>query len=196
MLFAAQLAAAYAPELDVEAIAVAAPAIDLGELLDDDIDDISGVTIASYAFNAFASVYAGTPGVDLEAILTPGAAAVVPEMAALCLLGQNAELHRIGDPFIGGGFVTSDPDRTEPWASLLAANTPGGARYDAPLYVAQGASDTLVRPALTAAFVAAQQALGTDVTSEVIPDTGHGLVALRALTKLLPWLAQHAPATS
>jgi len=196
VLFAAQLAESYAPELELEAIAVAAPAIDLGGLLDSDIDDISGVSIGSYAFTAFASVYADTPGVDLSAIIAPDALAVLPEMAALCLLGQNSELHQIGAPFIGGKFLLADPATTQPWATLLEANTPGGARYDVPLFVAQGASDKLVDPALTAKFVADQQALGTQVESLVIPDTGHGLVALRALATLLPWLDRVAPAAA
>ncbi|WP_290470902.1 lipase family protein, partial [Leifsonia sp. 71-9] len=50
VLFAARLARSYAPELDVRAAAVAAPATDLASLLRDDIGDVSGVTIGSYAF--------------------------------------------------------------------------------------------------------------------------------------------------
>ena len=41
------MAAAYAPEFHLEAIAVAAPAAELGTLLNDDIGDISGVTIGA-----------------------------------------------------------------------------------------------------------------------------------------------------
>jgi pimeloyl-ACP methyl ester carboxylesterase len=54
VLFAAQRAPQYAPELDIEAVAVAAPAADLTALLSDHIDDISGVTIGSYTFAAYA----------------------------------------------------------------------------------------------------------------------------------------------
>lgn len=191
-LFAAQQAADYAPELDVRAVAVAAPAVDLGKLLDADIGDISGVSIASYAFSTYSSVYASTPGIDLDSILTPAAVEAVPHMAELCLLGQNSELHDLGQPLIGG-FLSADPASTEPWASVLAENTPGGTRLEMPLYVAQGETDTLVRPELTAAFVEQQRSLGTDVTSEVLADTGHGLVALRALKTMLPWLEKAAP---
>jgi len=49
---------AYAPELSVRAAAVAAPAADLGTLLDDDIGNVSGVTIGSYAFAAYQQAYA------------------------------------------------------------------------------------------------------------------------------------------
>jgi hypothetical protein len=70
VLFAAARAPQYAPELDIEAVAVAAPAADLTALLSDHIDDISGVTIGSYTFAAYAEVYADR-GATLESILTP-----------------------------------------------------------------------------------------------------------------------------
>lgn len=187
-LFAAQLASEYAPELKLEAVAVAAPAVDLVGLLNTDIGDVSGVTIGSYAFTSFVSVYGpSTPGVTLESILTPAAAAAVPAMAELCLIGQNAALHTAAEPLIGS-FLAADPGTTEPWGALLAANTPGGVRLDAPLFVAQGATDALVHPELTADFVERQRSLGTDVTFEVFEKTGHGLVAIRALPSLLDWL--------
>src|SRR6202008_1018688 len=50
-LFGAQNAPTYAPDLDRVAFAVAAPAAELGALLDADIGDVSGVTIGAYAFD-------------------------------------------------------------------------------------------------------------------------------------------------
>jgi pimeloyl-ACP methyl ester carboxylesterase len=187
-LFAAQLARTYAPELDLRAAAVAAPATDLGALMRADIGDISGVSIASYAFTAFAEVYGpSTPDARLSAILTPGAVAALPSMSALCLIGQNKALHAIGQPLIGD-FLSSDPETTEPWATLLRQNTPGAIAITVPLFVAQGDADKLVRPEATAAFVTHERTLGTSVEFVRIPDTGHGLVAIRALHGLFDWL--------
>ncbi|MGA1836391.1 lipase family protein [Herbiconiux sp. 11R-BC] len=188
VLFAAQEAASYAPEFELRGVAVAAPATNLAELLKADIGDVSGVSIGAYAFTAYASVYGPTtPGATLDSILTPPAAAVADQMAALCLLGQNAELHTIADPLIGH-FLAVDPSTAQPWAALLTENTPGRSRLDVPLFVAQGDADELVRPEITAQFVQSQRALGTVVTSETIPGTGHGLVAVRALPALFTWL--------
>ncbi|GAA2244902.1 lipase family protein [Herbiconiux moechotypicola] len=189
-LFAAQQAAAYAPELQLKAVAVAAPATDLAALLKADIGDISGVTIGSYAFTAYASVYGpSTPGASLDTILTPAAAAAAPSMNELCLLGQNSQLHEIGAPLVGD-YLSGDPSTTQPWADLLAANTPGsgGAALPVPLFVAQGDVDQLVHPDITAAFVKSQAEAGTTVTSYTIEGTGHGTVALRAVPKLMEWL--------
>ena len=188
-LFAGQVAADYAPELTLKAVAVAAPATDLGALMNADIGDVSGVTISAYAFEAFSSVYGpSTPDADLTDILTPAGAAAVPTMAKLCLFGQNKQLHAIATPLIGG-FLSSNPVTTEPWKTMLEENTPGATPLSVPLFVAQGLSDTLVHPEFTSDFVAHEKSLGVDVVYDEIADTGHGEVALRAVPKMLPWLA-------
>lgn len=188
VLFAAQDAATYAPELRLLGVAVAAPATELGALLKADIGDVAGVSIGAYAFSAYASVYGSTtPGATLETILTAAGAAATPSMYRLCLLSENSQLHAIATPLIGN-YLRADPTALEPWASLLAANTPGAVALTVPLFVAQGDTDTLVRPGDTAAFAEAQCAAGTRVTYVALRGTGHGLVAFRALPKLLPWL--------
>lgn len=183
VLFAAQEAAAYAPEFDLRAVAVAAPAADLGALLDAHLDDVSGVTIGSYAFQAFSEIY----DEPLDTILTPAAIQVLPGMNSLCLLTQMEELHRIAGPLIGS-FMISDPATTEPWADLLQQNSAGGTGFDAPLFVAQGLRDALVVPSATETFVAGEQALGIDVTHVEVSWADHGSIAYAALPALSDWL--------
>jgi len=187
VLFAAQLWKQYAPELDVRAVAAAAPATDLASLLRADIGDVSGVSIAAYAFAAYSSVY----GVPVDTILTPAGAAALPAMNGFCLLTQNSALHDVAKPLVGG-FLTADPETTEPWAGLLAANTPGGTALPVPLLVAQGLSDELVRPASTTAFVEGEQRLGTDVRYLRVPGATHGSIASKALPDVLSFFAAHA----
>jgi alpha-beta hydrolase superfamily lysophospholipase len=184
-LFAGQNAAEYAPELTLTAVAVAAPATDLGALLDDDIDDISGVTISSYAFAAYSEVYASR-GADLDTILTPAGVKATPSMTALCLLGQNSAIHKIARPLVGAYF-SGDPTTVEPWATLLTENSPGAVPLTVPLLIAQGQTDALVDPTTTLAFADHECAIGTRVSYLSLPDTGHSLVALRAVPRLLPW---------
>lgn len=181
VLFAAQGAAAYAPELTLRAAAVAAPAADLSALLDADIGDVSGVTIGSYAFAAYQSVYAARfPRLELNTILTDAGAAATPKMAQLCLFGQNRDLHKIAGPLVGN-YLKANPAATEPWATMLRENTPAATRLPVPLYVAQGESDTLVVPSVTDTFVAGQCAAGTHVIYQKFPKTGHGMIALKAV---------------
>jgi len=188
-LFAAQSASTYAPEFDLLGVGVAAPATDLAQLLNDDITGLAGVTIASYAFDAYAKVYGpSTPGAELDSILTPAGAAATPSMAALCLLGQNSQIHAIAKPLVGG-YLANDPATTEPWSALLQANTPGAAPVAVPVFVAQGAADTLVVPTATDAFVAHECSIGTAVSYFTYPDTTHATIAYRALPRLLDWFA-------
>lgn len=187
VLFAAQSAAQYAPDLQLKGVAVAAPATNLGELLNDDIGDVSGVTISAYAFAAYSQVYTSTPGTTLDTILTPAGVAATPTMNALCLLSQNRQIHTIAKPLVGN-YLSGDPATVQPWATLLAQNTPGAVGLSVPLFVAQGETDTLVRPEVTQEFVDQEQRLGTVVTYVSLPNTGHAMVALRALPQLSEWL--------
>lgn len=189
VLFASQQAAAYAPELKLTAAAVAAPATELGTLLDDDIGDVSGVSLGSYAFQTYQSVYGpSTPGMDLTQVLTDAGAAATPQMAALCLIGQNSQLHDIAGPLVGS-YLRNDPATTQPWAAILAQNTPGNSPITVPLLVAQGESDVLVHPAATQQFVQQQCAKGTHVIFRQFPDTGHGQIALKAVPDVLSFFA-------
>ena len=185
VLFAAQDARTYAPELRLLGVAVAAPAAELGTLFDDDIPDASGVTIGSYAFAAYQSVYAATiPGLSLDSILTPEGAAATPGMAQLCLFGQHTTIHSDALALVGH-YTHSDPATTQPWADLLRQNTPGASPLGVPLFVAQGAIDTLVLPSATQQFVAQECAKGEHVTFQLYPNTGHGLVALKAVPAVM-----------
>ncbi|WP_375386585.1 alpha/beta fold hydrolase [uncultured Microbacterium sp.] len=193
VLFAAERAKTYAPELNIQAVAAAAPAANLQNLLKAHLNDISGVTIGSYAFAAFAGIYADTPATELTGILTPEAIALLPKMNALCLLENIPELHAIGEPLVGH-FVTADPTTTPPWEQILAENSAGSTSFDAPLFIAQGLSDELVVPDDTRDFVAHEASLGIDVTFEPISFATHGTVAYLAIPGLISWLDRKVPA--
>lgn len=189
-LFAAQLAADYAPELTLRAVAVAAPAADLTALMSSHLGDVSGVTIGSYAFSAFASVYADR-GANVADILTPAAQGILPQMNSLCLLTHTSELHQLADPVVGK-FVTSDPTTREPWATLLRENSAGAVGFAAPLLVIQGLKDELVLPADTQRYVQRARELGVTVTYHPIDSATHGTVAYLGLPALSEWLdSQH-----
>lgn len=187
-LFAATAASTYAPELTVRGVAAAAPAADLPKLIDAHLDDISGVTIGAYAFAAYAEVYGPTtPGATLDSILTPAGAAAVPAMNELCLATQTSEIHDLARPLIGG-FMKSDPSTTEPWATLLAQNTPNAVPPELPVFVAQGLDDELIDPDETKAYVEQLSANGSHVEYVTYPDIDHGTVGYRAVPRLLQWI--------
>jgi len=188
VLFAAQDAPTYASSLKILGVAAAAPAADLNALMKAHQNDISGVTIGSYAFPAFQSVYgATTPGLRLSDVLSPAAIRNLPEMNSLCLLPNLSRLHTIGQPLVGS-FFTKDPTVTQPWANLLAENSAGQVPISAPVFIAQGESDKLIPPAVTAAFVKRERALGMDVTFTRVPFATHSTIAYLSLPALNNWL--------
>lgn len=189
VLFAAERAEEYAPELTLLGVAVAAPAADLTELMSDDIVDVSGVTIASYAIPAYEAAYADRYSADeLAGILTPAGISATPDMAALCLLSENKEIHAIADPLIGG-YVTSDPSTTEPWKTLLSENSAGSTPITVPVFVGQGLADQLVKPAATEDYVRLLCSQKVEVSFHRYPDVDHGLAAYAALPEMLIWLS-------
>ena len=186
-LFAAQRASEYAPELTLEGVAVAAPAADLRQLMTDDIVNVSGVTIASYAFGSYGAAYGDRYSqAAIDGILTPAGAAATPRMADLCLLSQNKAIHAIADPLVGG-YVRSDPATTEPWKTMLAENS-AATKLPVPVYVGQGLADKLVIPSSTEGYVAALCASGTDVAFHTFRGINHGLAAYASVPSLIPWL--------
>ncbi|MFK3679155.1 alpha/beta fold hydrolase [Microbacterium sp. NPDC090218] len=188
VLFAAERAADYAPELTIQGVAVAAPAANLSALMTDDIVNLSGVTIASFAVPAYESAYAERYGsTEITDILTPAGLSATADMAALCLLTQTKELHAIADPLVGQ-YVRSDPATTEPWQTLLRENSAGGSPITVPVFVGQGEADELVLPSATEGYVKLLCAQSADVTFHRYPDVTHGLAAYAALPDLLLWL--------
>lgn len=184
-LFAAQQAKAYAPELEVQAVAVAAPAATLTTLLSDDIGDVSGVTIASLAIPAMMAAYADRyTEEELTAILTPAALRAMPKVQELCLLSQNQQIHDITQPLIGG-FVTADPATTEPWKTILTENSAGGAALGVPTLVAQGLDDKLVIPAATADYVRDACRRGESIQFNRLPGITHATVALASVPAVI-----------
>lgn len=199
-MFAAQRAADYAPELALEGVAVAAPAADLTALMSDDIVNLSGTTIASFAIPAYEDAYADRyPKAEVDAILTPAGAAATPEMAALCLLSQAKEIHAIADPLVGG-YVASDPATTEPWQTLLQENSAGSQPITVPVFVGQGLADKLVEPSATSGYVKLLCDQGAEVSFHTFPGITHALAAEASLPELLLWLAEvgtgHHPAST
>lgn len=186
VLFAAELANTYAPELNVRAVAAAAPAADLKALMKNHLNDVSGVTIGSYAFSAFSVVYHDR-GARLNNILTPEAVAIQPRMNELCLLRHVAELHEIASPAVGN-FVSADPTTTAPWESLLEENSAGGSSFTAPLLILQGLKDQLVLPADTEGYVEHAQSLGMNVSYRTVPLATHATIAYLGLIDLMEFL--------
>jgi pimeloyl-ACP methyl ester carboxylesterase len=161
-LWAAQLAGAYAPDLNVAAVAAVAPVGDL-------------VGVANYwavadslqpyllmALDSWSTFY----GQALEPILTPNGVEARAQFGRRCT-GQ------FDWQAFGSGLLERTSTTWAPWIALAGANTPGSAAMPAPVLVLHGDADSLVPIETAEAVVDALCAHAAEVEFRVYRGAGH-----------------------
>ncbi len=184
-LFAGQLARAYAPELSLSGVAAIAPATNLGVLIEDDISERAGRILGAYALWSWSQVF----GAPLDEVVAPSDRPAIDRTARVCVENEN-EAYRAAfdslplprDMLLPGAFAR------EPWKRLLEENRPGRSRIGAPVYVAQGSEDAIVRPSVTSDFVAALCRAGEIVRYEVLPGIDHHRAGRASATSAVQWI--------
>jgi acetyl esterase/lipase len=184
-LWAGELARSYAPELELAGIAAAAPATELAALFDLDDNETAGKILASMALVSWSEVFGG----ELQSVLLATAIPVADKIGRDCI---NSVSRAIGVEFaehpLEKHFLKADPTETEPWKSLMVRNTPGKGRTGAPLFIAQGSDDKIVRPKITRDFVSRLCSEGEHVTLSEFPQADHGLIARKSASSAIAWI--------
>ncbi len=169
-LFTGQVAAEYAPDVELMGVAAAAPATDLESLFRENVGTTFGDVLASYALSSWADVY----GAELSDIAEPQAVPVIERLATQCIQTQTQMLALLPEAeLLKIQFLRAQPWETEPWATILAENTPGGSPIAAPVLIAQGADDPLVLPEVQQAFVDGWCARGQSIEYQIYDGVGH-----------------------
>jgi len=178
----AELAAAYAPELQVVSAAALAPGADLPTLVRLAGDRPAGLASAPmYLVAAWRDAYHLPPSA-LAVLLPAGRAAV--------------DLVRgswIQDPAAGPPVAAvrpSDLAKLAPWPGLLDRNTPGHAAAQVPLLIAQGTGDERVAPASNRSLTARLCRAGDRVQLRTYANVNHIGIIDAAGDNLLAWLGQ------
>jgi len=177
VLWAAELAGAYAPELQVLGVAASAPGAELATTLKLTRDRPTTVTSgAMYIVVAWSDAYR----LPLD-VLTPAGRKAVDRVRTTCLEELAA----------GPAIVAVHPAdllTTPPWPALLARNTPGHAATPAPILLAQGADDDRVTPAATRALVRRLCRRGDTVEQRSYQHTGHFDIPKVATDDVAAWI--------
>jgi hypothetical protein len=179
VLWAAELAGAYAPELQVLGVAASAPGAELAVTLKTTVDRPSAVTSgAMLIVVAWSDAYR----VPLD-VLTPAGRKAVNRVRSTCLeeLAQERPTPAVRP---------SDLLTTPPWPALLARNTPGHAASPAPIFLTQGADDDRVTPAATRALVQRLCRLGDTVELRTYQGVGHFDIPAVASADVLAWIGE------
>lgn len=168
-LWTGQEAATYAPELTVKGIAAFAPAANLYGLADADKNDPAGKTVSAYIATTWNDVF---PELDLERHLTPGSAGGVEKIRELCFSGHDG----LAAILLGTQVpnqIFPDSALAGPFGALLKRQTPDGP-FPAPVLVAQGLADPLVKPQLQLDYVEGRCAAGVELDYRTYPGLNHG----------------------
>jgi uncharacterized membrane protein HdeD (DUF308 family)/alpha-beta hydrolase superfamily lysophospholipase len=183
-LWTGQIAGDYAPELSVKGVAAFAPAADLFGLAEADKNEAAGKTVSAYIAATWDRIY---PELELGRHLTPGSAGGVGKIEKLCFNGDDvlAAILRgtqvpnqiFPDSLLDGAF-----------GDRLKAQEPKGP-FPAPVMVAQGLADPLVKPGMQHDWVEARCRAGEQIDYRTFPGLSHNsLVA--ADSPLTPQIVQ------
>jgi acetyl esterase/lipase len=180
-LFAGELAASYAPELDVLGVAAAAPAADVEHILPLAASISGGAGYLAMGIQGFHAAY---PEADPAAVLSPDAQAKSEAATTQCA----GEVMDAFQGTSGPEVLAHDPLTIPVIQTLLHQNSAGNRPAGAPVLIVQGSADTTIPKVLTDAFDAKACAAGDTVDYRVYDGATHGTVIVAAQDDVVAWL--------
>lgn len=182
-LWSGALAAQLAPELDLVAVAAAAPAAELQQMIDIQWDAPVAWVIGPEVVKAWPVV---DPQLPIEGIVTTAGTRNVQRISDECI--KVAALEALTRAIPQQQFFARNPVTDATWAAFAREQTPAPLPPDIPLLIAQSTADDVVPPQTTASLQEAWCDAGSDLTSLWIGDVGHMATALTAGPAVAQWL--------
>jgi len=207
VLFAEAMQQSYAPELDLVAVAATAPPTRLGELMRDDLanlvkphpgwtkgampellklfSEVQDKLLTAYVLASWKSVY----GAPMQTVVLPSADHVVDRLAARCAESdlQNILIALTSQLEIDH-FLHIRDFSTDPWADLIAENTPTSRLPRIPLLITQGTADETVQPEITAEFARTVCEGTTPVTFQWLEGVDHPSAGTASTDAVVSWM--------
>ena len=186
-VWAAELAASYAPELKLMALAAAAPATELAELFDDDITTQAGQVLTALSLWSWSHVF----DTSLDSVVHSTAVKAVGEIGSQCLSGfvdLIVDASAFGQ--IEKSFLKGDPAKIAPWSGYLTSSTPARQTVKwPPVFIAQGSDDKIVDPPVTTQFAVDLCNQGATLRYFSVPDGIHDTIAMVSAATAVDWIA-------
>jgi pimeloyl-ACP methyl ester carboxylesterase len=191
-LMAAELAATWAPELNVVGTVAAAPPGDIG-LIESSMATANGSSLGGgFSLMIDAGYLAAYPELPAEAVVAESSLVALDEVGNTCL-GDAMDLAET----VPGTQL--DGTKNADWAAAYAANSPGSVVPSAPVLMIHGDADDIVPVVLSQLILDDYCAIGATVERKVYPGADHGSVLTQGLADVQFWFAQRmsgVPATS
>jgi pimeloyl-ACP methyl ester carboxylesterase len=182
-LFTALLSGDYAPELQLAATAVAAPAAELTTLFSEQYKSEAGWVIGPEVLVSWPGSY---PDLDIDDVITSKGLERFEELAADCLIRAGEEA--AGRNMLKEDFFKENPMTVSSWYDAALKETPIPVSPEKPLLVIQGLDDKVVLPDTTALFVQKSCQAESNITTIWLGGTNHMKAAEVGGSAAIFWL--------
>jgi len=185
-LWTAQLAAAYAPELQLMGAAAAAPPVDLAANLTGNANATVRALLTAYAGASWSEVY----DIPLSTITGPTGQDLIRRLARNCVTLDGFKMRtKIGLVRLTRQLRGVDLNASPRWAEQMRANSVIPRKLDVPLLIAQGSADLIVSPTVTRTFVKALCNAGQPARFLQVAGGDHVTIAKRTAATTIDWIA-------
>lgn len=183
-LAASQIAAEYAPQLDVRGVAAISPVSDLTALVSTMDSVTGGMVFAAFVLHAYDQYY---DDVHMSDYLRPGIMSAARDVPSRCLDGPGSWRSAlvVATRLIDPSLFRIDP-RTGPLGDRLRENIPQPSA-DIPLLIVAGGDDPLIKVSVQNGYVASLCAAKTPLAYRTIPEADH-ISMLYGNSEFLPTL--------
>ena len=181
--FAAQLGKKIAPEIALDGIVLAAPATELEQSIRAALAS-PRANLATGLGMMIAAAWQQAYDVPPKTIFTDEGIQQAPLVFQDCVIGTLAAF--AGKP--PDTYFRVNPLDTPPWRDILQTNTPETILYPAPVFIAQGAADIVILPAVTDAFVQKMCAAQNTLQYQLYDGVDHVGVVKASTADVVAWL--------
>ncbi|MEM7139281.1 MAG: lipase family protein [Myxococcota bacterium] len=182
-LFASEIAASWAPELDLAAVVAAAPACCMETVAK------AGALIPGSRGLVWMSLvaYAEAFELDFDAVFTDDGRTAVDALIADDVCYE--EWVEVANSFGDDTGIAINFDRADGWIDAFERSSPGRVAVDVPVLVLQGTADTTTPKALTDILTTDMCMLGTSVDYRVFEGFSHNDSTAMNMPLMLEWTA-------
>jgi alpha-beta hydrolase superfamily lysophospholipase len=191
-LWTGHLSKEFAPELDLLAVAAAAPAAELTQILTTQWDTLVGWVIGVEVMRSWPLRY---PDLPVDEILTSPAQKNYERLAQECIKDAAIEAEiRMGA--FNENFFSANPIDSPAWSAALSDQTPPPLPAEMPLLLIQGTADEVVLPQPNAYLEKVWCEAGTNVSALWLGGVGHTNAQAIGGPTVVSWLEQIFAGTS
>jgi acetyl esterase/lipase len=186
-LWTAQLAASYAPELQLVGVAAVAPPTDLAANLTGGTNPLIRAFLT--AFTAYS--WSGYYGVPLSSIGRPQTQSIITRLAQNNCVSIDSKPKlgaMIGMVMLRNQLTGVDLGAIQPWAGIAKMNSLTPSAITVPMLVAQNPADVIIAPAVTRTYARQACAAGKTVKWIDIVGKGHPTSAQDSAAATLQWI--------